>query len=472
MRRLAGLGMLALLALPADGASAPSSASRHLTVSLRLEKQPSARGCPSEAELRREVSGILGYSPFVQKPRASLICVLWAEGETRRARLQLRDRRTRKLLGQRDLSASGPGCDALASAVALAIALAVDPLARPPPKPAAVGAAPGDAAPPDTVSPGASQPAPSVALSSLASRPPVRASSPATVSRVPGGKGTLAAAPPALAAPESGVFLPDRAFSALVDAGALQAQTLDASDAGGLPLAVVATLDGGPTVTASVDAGAYPPVSATSPDAGSPLALALVAGSAPDAGSIESAAEAPSPDRAAAPTVAEATGEARPWHLFAGAEGNVALGVLPSTAPGVALFLGMAWKPASVELEVRWLPSTSIAFQGGSISSSLVSVGLTGCALFGPWGACGTAQAGPFSSSGSGFGQSIEASTWVASLGARAQWTWVFANPVGLRLHVDGLVNLIRPRLLVNTAQAWEAPALAAVVGAGLYVRF
>jgi len=37
---------------------------------------------------------------------------------------------------------------------------------------------------------------------------------------------------------------------------------------------------------------------------------------------------------------------------------------------------------------------------------------------------------------------------------------------------VDGLVNLIRPRLLVNASQAWEAPAVGLVVGAGLYARF
>src|SRR5262249_62287866 len=96
---------------------------------------------------------ILGYSPFVKNARTSLSCVLWTDAAAQHARIQLRDRRTKKLVGQRDLSTSGPGCEQLGSAVALAIALAVDPLAKPPPRPEIAAAAPVVGSPPTTPPP-------------------------------------------------------------------------------------------------------------------------------------------------------------------------------------------------------------------------------------------------------------------------------------------------------------------------------
>jgi hypothetical protein len=513
MRRLAGLGMLALVLLPANGASAAATRRRHLSASLHYQRRPGASGCPSEAELRKEVKAILGYSPFVKNAGTSLSCVLWTDAKAQHARIQLRDLRTRKLVGQRDLSASGPGCEQLGSAVALAIALAVDPLAKPPARPEVAAAAPVVGSPP-------TPPPPSVPVTPPPTRPtraaPTTAASRTGASRAAGGKGTAGPGATATVGTATSTVasvgggqarpLPDAGFTgaaellpALADAGILTlvqdagpAQSGEFTDAGTAlalaPLLLAAAPDAGgtQTQTAAPDAGAAlalaplallrsadaGPVSSTASastaDAGVPAPTALVAAT-PDAGLSE-----PGPGPAEQEPVATDTASApgRPWHVFAGAEGDLTVGLVPSTAFGASLFVGVAWPFASAELEARWIPSTSIAFQGGTISSTLFSVGASGCALFGPWGACGVVEAGPFSSTGSGYAQSIEASTWVVSLGARAQWTWVFANPVGLRLHVDGLASLIRPRLLVNASQAWEAPPVSLVVGAGLYARF
>ena len=521
MRRLTGLGMLTLVLLPAAGANAASTTRRHLSVSLSYQRRPGAGACPSEAELRREVKAILGYSPFVKSARTSLSCVLWTDAAAQHARIQLRDRRTKKLVGQRDLSTSGPGCEQLGSAVALAIALAVDPLAKPPPRPEIAAAAPVVGSPPPPPVPATPPP-----------RSPTRAGSStggnrAGASRASGGKGASAvgatasvgAATSTVASVGGGQArpLPDAgtggtvaplatgadagivAFTALPDAGIVSvtvrpdAGTLQPrqalADAGTLlglaPLLLVPAPDAGAVQgqSAAPDAGAAlalaPLALAKAADAGSPASTAsaqpsdagvpppaAVVDASPDAGvnEPEAGAAGKAPETAAAP--------GHPWHVFAGAEGDLTRSLMPSTAFGASLFVGVAWPSASVELEARWIPATSIAYQGGHISSSLFTVGASGCALFGPWGACGVVDGGPFSSSGSGYPQSIETSDWVVSLGARAQWTWVFANPVGLRLHVDGLVNLIRPRLLVNASQAWEAPAVGLAVGAGLYARF
>ena len=148
------------------------------------------------------------------------------------------------------------------------------------------------------------------------------------------------------------------------------------------------------------------------------------------------------------------------------------MGLVPSAAFGVVAHGGVAFGVASVELEARWLPSTSLAFEGGTISSTLVTAGLVGCATFGPWAACGLLETGPYSAQGKGFTESQSHTTWVLGLGARGQWDWVFAHPVGLRVHVDGLVNVLRTRLLVGEDVAWEAPSVALAVGVGLFVDF
>ena len=170
--------------------------------------------------------------------------------------------------------------------------------------------------------------------------------------------------------------------------------------------------------------------------------------------------------------VAEPAGLRTGWRPVVGAEAIGAVGVLPGFAGGVLLHAGAASEAASIELEGRWLPGTRQAFGTGSISTSLVSGALVGCARFGSWGACGLALAGPLSGTGEGYSRTQEASAWMVSAGARAQWEWMFAEPVGLRLHVDGAVNLVRPRFLVDSQEAWVLPPLSLWVGGGLFGRF
>jgi hypothetical protein len=208
-------------------------------------------------------------------------------------------------------------------------------------------------------------------------------------------------------------------------------------------------------VGAAADAGPAPAAGA----------LAVVdAGLSPDAGL---ATEAGEPVLVGVP--APASGG---WRPVVGVEALGAAGVLPGFAGGVLIHAGAASSTASLEVEGRWLPGTRVAFGTGTISTSLVSAALVGCARFGPWGACGVAQAGPLSATGEGYSRSQEASPWMVSAGARAQWEWMFADPVGLRLHLDGAVNLVRPRFLVDSQEAWAVPPFSLWVGGGLFGRF
>ena len=156
--------------------------------------------------------------------------------------------------------------------------------------------------------------------------------------------------------------------------------------------------------TPPVDAGVAHPGRRHPPDAGPPPSDAGTLGATdagvalrPDAGTGGPATEAGVPVLVAEPAPPR-TG----WRPVVGVEALGAAGVLPGFAGGVLVHAGAASSTASVELEGRWLPGTTQAFGTGSVSTSLVSGALVGCARFGSWSACGLALAGPVSGEGSG----------------------------------------------------------------------
>jgi hypothetical protein len=426
MTHRAGLVLaLVRLLLPAAGEAAPAPLPAQ--ASLSLAKKTSAHNCPTEKELRANVTAILGYSPFHKGARRHVTALLWAADGTFHARIQLLDARTHKTLGNRELSAAGPTCEALSEAMALAIALAIDPLAQPPQKP------PASALPPVPV---ASVPAPAARPKTA---PALAASSSTAVANSRQQAQPLPAPPPS-----EPPLLPLEA----VDAGVPEvAAALTPADAGGEMDAGMARAV--PALPAAVDAGA-------------PVEVAPV---------VVPPVETPAP-------VATASQEAPPsggFHGLLGAGADVTVGLVPSTAFAAVLHGGVAWSFASAELEARWLPSTSTAFGVGTISSTLSTGALVGCATFqsvGAFGACGLFEVGPLTSQGRGYAESFKTTTWTVALGVRGQWDWVFAHPVGLRVHVDGLVNVVRTRVLVGPDVAWQAPTLALDVGAGLFLVF
>ncbi len=476
--------LLCGLCLALTGAASVSARARKPPAHVRLDyrRLAGAERCPGRHELEQQVSQILGQRPFTRKAPRTVRCVLRGEGAGIAAQVQLLDTRSGRVLGVRELSGTGPGCEELGSAVALAIALAVDPLAKPPPpRPPRAGAS----ASPVVVSP----PPPAPRSTPSASSPPAFTSTPgvsATAAQTArpdrtgplpdaGPLASLGLVPLALAsgpdagrppaAPDAGPLaslgLVPLALASGPDAGRAPA----APDAGPLaslgvvPLAVGLGADAGPV---PLDAGQR------APDAGA-VPLAAV-----DAGPEVAAVDAGLPAEALAET--EAAGAASTpssgWRPVAGVGVVGAAGVLPGVAGGVLVHAGAASSTASVELEGRWLPGTSTAFGTGTISTKLVSGALVGCARFGSWSACGLTQAGPLSAEGQGYSRSQEATAWMVSVGARGQWEWLFADPVGLRLHLDGAVNVVRPRLLVDSQEAWAVPPVSVWVGGGLFGRF
>ena len=438
-------------------------------VALDYRRLPGAERCPTKRALEAQVSEILHQRPFTRKAPRTIRCVLRGADGGIAARVELRDARSRRVLGVRELSGSGPGCEELGSAVALAIALAIDPLAKPPPRP------PPASAGPVVVSP----PPPPVRSSPSTSAPP--STSPPAFTSTPG----VSTSPQASSAGRTGVLSDAGPLTSL---GLVPLALASGPDAGRLPPAPdagPAPRDAGTTVP---DAGPLADAGTLAPDAGPAPADAgtgaLDAGPrAPDAGAIPPAVADAGPEVPAGDAGLEALTEpavvaaAAPedrsgWRPVAGVGVVGAAGVLPGIAGGVLVHAGAASSTASVELEGRWLPGTSQAFGTGSISTSLVSGALVGCARFGSWAACGLTQAGPLKGTGQGYSRSEEASAWMVSVGARGQWEWLFADPVGLRVHLDGAVNVVRPRFLVDSQEAWTVPAVSLWVGGGLFGRF
>jgi hypothetical protein len=226
--------------------------------------------------------------------------------------------------------------------------------------------------------------------------------------------------------------------------------------------------DAGPPL---VDADAAPPDGGVEMAPGKEAAEAAPA----DAGTAALVVEAPPAPLVvvpAPPPSCEPPTEPPPFHFLVGAGGDWTLGLVPRSAFGVLVHGGLVWRFAQVELEARFLPSTSLAFESGTISSSLVTGTLVGCGSLGDFSACGLFQAGALSSTGSGYVQSQSATNWEVALGARLQWSWVFAHPLGVRVQVDGLVNLVRTRLLVGPDVAWHAPSFGFAAGAGVFLVF
>src|SRR5215472_6122811 len=114
MPRPAGLVVLGLC-LSLAGATSVNARPREkpARVSLEYRKLAGAERCPSRAQLEAQVNEILGRPSFARTARRKVRCELRGQKDGIAARVQLVDTRSGRVLGIRDLSATGQTCDEL-----------------------------------------------------------------------------------------------------------------------------------------------------------------------------------------------------------------------------------------------------------------------------------------------------------------------------------------------------------------------
>jgi hypothetical protein len=157
------------------------------------------------------------------------------------------------------------------------------------------------------------------------------------------------------------------------------------------------------------------------------------------------------------------------------------LGMVPSVAtPGVSAFARGRAKAWSLSIEVRGdLPESAgrpAARGGGRVEAWLASASLAPCFHAGYVDACALAMLGSLQASGLDIDPRLSKTAVFAAAGVRLGVEWPRSAKYALRLHVDGVANLARVRLLLGQApwadEVWAAPPFAGTLGAGVVARF
>lgn len=102
------------------------SALAFASAELVYVRDPGARDCPSEMELRLAVAHRLGYDPFHTGSRRRVVVMLAAEGDQLVARFDLVDEQGNSE-GERRLQAAPDACADLVRGLALSLSIAIDP---------------------------------------------------------------------------------------------------------------------------------------------------------------------------------------------------------------------------------------------------------------------------------------------------------------------------------------------------------
>jgi hypothetical protein len=198
------------------------------------------------------------------------------------------------------------------------------------------------------------------------------------------------------------------------------------------------------------------------------------------------ASSEPMPPSSPAPSPSsEARGSARPALLprllvDVGIDALGSVGMVPSPTPGMSIFARGRAKSWSLSIEVRAdLPQSmarSVMLGGGRVQSWVASAGLAPCFHAGYIDACAVAMLGSIQASGLDIDPRFSKTAVFVATGVRLGVEWPSAARYALRLHVDGVANLHRVRLMLGQAtsgdEVWPAPAFAGTLGIGVVARF
>jgi hypothetical protein len=157
-----------------------------------------------------------------------------------------------------------------------------------------------------------------------------------------------------------------------------------------------------------------------------------------------------------------------------GVDGLGALGVEPAPTVGLAAFGGVVAPPASLSLEVRAdAPSSAnSAAGGGHVRAWSYALTLAPCARWGPVSLCVLGSVGILSVSGQDITEPRSARAVFATVGGRVGAEWPASAAIALRAHVDADIDLRRATPQIDGDDAWTAPIVSVIVGAGVAAHF
>jgi hypothetical protein len=240
-------------------------------------------------------------------------------------------------------------------------------------------------------------------------------------------------------------------------------------------------------ISIALDASAV--VQDTTPEA-EPAPIAPVPSSAPSTGAPSTGAPAP-PPTALAPAAGPANpAPARPHEepparapranarspvtFFAGADLRGSLGLAPSLAAGVGLFVGARYRSVSLALEgFADAPASSAPKDGvGRAESWLVAGAIAPCVHVAFAFACGLVEIGAIEARGLDVTQPETPSAPFVALGARLGAELPLSPVWAFRVGGDLLVDLNRPSLRIDGTEMWKFTVLAGGIAMGLAARF
>jgi hypothetical protein len=163
-----------------------------------------------------------------------------------------------------------------------------------------------------------------------------------------------------------------------------------------------------------------------------------------------------------------------PGATFAfGAGASVGFGLSSSAVPLGRIFGSVAWPHAVLELagEVG-LPETTRRADGAGFSQQVLLASAAGCGAFGPWSACLLAKAGEIRIVGLSIDVPASPSGPILEAGLRVGIMQRLGRRAYLAGHAEGLMNVTRWLVTLDSVPVWTAPRFAATVGVDAGVSF
>ncbi len=216
------------------------------------------------------------------------------------------------------------------------------------------------------------------------------------------------------------------------------------------------------------------PSAAPAPSLLAPAPANAVVDSTPPADLAPTATPGPS---AEAPVSAPPARSTPRLHVDVGVDALASLGVVPSASPGVSAFARGRVESWSLSVEIRAdLPESaarSAALGGGGVESWLAATSLAPCFHAGYVVACASGTFGSLQASGRDIDPRFSKAAPFVAAGVRLGVEWPESTMYALRVHFDGMANLLRARLVLGQSdEVWAAPPFAGTLGAGMVVRF